>query len=316
MSIIRLKNRDKWVVIDKKPIEDANISWQAKGLLTYLLSKPNDWQVHISQLSKASKNGRDSTRATVQELVDCGYIIRTQVRDTKGHFKEWEYLVCEESISKKAPLKEIEPFTENPTSGNPKTGNPTSENPTSENPTLLNKDLLSKDILSNEDSKREGEMNFPALPEVTKEEFSSLPEPLKELYRKVKTADSLPDEETAHLFSTEKPKEEKKKVPAKKKRFDPPSLGEAREYFQEKGIAGNEPDKFWHYYDSKDWKVGKEKMSKWKSSASGWINRMKDFQPAKPKGQGQTPEEQMQKSYDVLANLKAIREQQPNDDEY
>jgi uncharacterized phage protein (TIGR02220 family) len=143
MSIIRTKNREKWVTVDKKPIEDNRLSWQAKGLLTYLLSKPNDWHVHVNQLSKASKNGRDATRKAIQELVDFGYIIRNYVRNDKGQMVGCDYLVCEESISENVDLEQIRPLTEKPT-----TDKPISDKPFTENPTLLNNDLL-----SNEDTK-------------------------------------------------------------------------------------------------------------------------------------------------------------------
>lgn len=72
------------------------------------------------------------------------------------------------------------------------------------------------------------------------------------------------------------------KAPAKKG-FTPPTIQEVYEYMVEKGLSHQEAtvqsDRFWHFYDSKGWKVGKNKMSKWKSSAAGWLSRNKTNQP-------------------------------------
>jgi hypothetical protein len=58
-------------------------------------------------------------------------------------------------------------------------------------------------------------------------------------------------------------------------RFTPPTDIETVSYFESKGSTNTEAQKFWLFYDSKDWKVGKNKMKKWQSAASGWITRNK-----------------------------------------
>ncbi len=69
----------------------------------------------------------------------------------------------------------------------------------------------------------------------------------------------------------------------KAKRFAAPSIDECKDYFVEKGSTHLEAQKFFDYYESNGWKVGKNKMKKWKSSASGWISRQSNFvQPNKP----------------------------------
>jgi hypothetical protein len=64
----------------------------------------------------------------------------------------------------------------------------------------------------------------------------------------------------------------------KRTRFTPPTQAEIHDYMIEKGanneLATAESHKFFFHYDSNGWKVGKNKMTKWKSSASGWLNRM------------------------------------------
>ncbi|MCP3940161.1 MAG: hypothetical protein GY710_01595 [Desulfobacteraceae bacterium] len=68
-------------------LNDDRLSWKAKGLLIYLLSKPDDWQVYIKNLVKQSKDGMDSTYAGIKELIKAGYIIKTDIKDEKGIFR-------------------------------------------------------------------------------------------------------------------------------------------------------------------------------------------------------------------------------------
>lgn len=82
----------------------------------------------------------------------------------------------------------------------------------------------------------------------------------------------------------QKPKEKKKeKIPAKRKKFQKPTPSTVKEYMLEKDVPGvvaaKESEKFWHHYESNGWKVGKSPMQKWKSAATGWINRIDDYQP-------------------------------------
>jgi|SRR5690606_6156707 len=76
-------------------IHDSRLSFKAKGILTYLLSRPDDWQVYEVEIIKHAKDGRDSVRSGIKELIDCGYIERTERRNEKGQFKGYEYEVYE-----------------------------------------------------------------------------------------------------------------------------------------------------------------------------------------------------------------------------
>jgi hypothetical protein len=162
MSIIRREKKDNFVIIEKTPLNDEKLSWQAKGLLAYLLGRPDNWRVYVSQLSKASKNGRDATRKTMQELVDSGYIYKERVRGDKGQLDGWEYVVTEWAEDIKVRLEQTEPCTENPTLEKPTLDYPTSENPT----------LLSNEELSNEVTKERKEESVSAQPQPTQSLFS------------------------------------------------------------------------------------------------------------------------------------------------
>lgn len=96
MPILRIKKRDHpFVQIDKRAIEDEGLSWKAKGLLCYLLSKPDDWKIYINELKKHSTDGRDATRSALNELMECGYVLRNRLHGDNGKFQGFEYLVLE-----------------------------------------------------------------------------------------------------------------------------------------------------------------------------------------------------------------------------
>lgn len=97
MSIIRTVKRDNpFVQIDKNCLEDKNLSWKAKGLLAYLLSRPDNWKVIIEDLRNKSTDGRDSIYSGLKELTEAKYIIKKRMHDEKGKFTGWEYQVFEQ----------------------------------------------------------------------------------------------------------------------------------------------------------------------------------------------------------------------------
>ena len=71
----------------------------------------------------------------------------------------------------------------------------------------------------------------------------------------------------------------------RKKKFSPPKLNEVEEYFYLKGLRGDqiiiEAEKFYNFYEANGWKVGKNKMQKWKAAGTGWLSRMKEFNSSK-----------------------------------
>lgn len=88
------KRVNPFVQIDKNMLSDKNISWKAKGILSYLLSKPDGWITYLTDVEKQSTDGKDSVSSGVKELEKAGYIERKRIRE-KGRFKGWEYNVYE-----------------------------------------------------------------------------------------------------------------------------------------------------------------------------------------------------------------------------
>ena len=94
MEVIRVIKNKNYTTISNQLFKDKTISLKAKGLMAYLLSLPNDWDLSINGIVACSKEGRRSIGNTIKEIFNAGYIERTQVRD-KGKFVGYDYFVFE-----------------------------------------------------------------------------------------------------------------------------------------------------------------------------------------------------------------------------
>lgn len=92
--IKRAPRAANYSVIDNRLLDNEFLSWGAKGLLCYLLSKPDNWIISREQLSKASSNGQCSVRGFINELESAGYVKRTRTQTPDGKF-HWESTVSE-----------------------------------------------------------------------------------------------------------------------------------------------------------------------------------------------------------------------------
>lgn len=162
-----VKNRkNPYMMMDKHMIYDEGISWKAKGILAYFLSRPDNWTFHEIEINKHSRDGRHGTRSGITELIEKGYIKRIQERNENGKFQGYIYEVYER------PFEEREnPETDNRETEDPKSDLPFSENPITDNPitgkpmsgnrTLLINDNSNNDSnnndLNNNDFSKEGE---------------------------------------------------------------------------------------------------------------------------------------------------------------
>lgn len=84
MSILRKHSKAGWTTIDNSILEDESLSWRAKGIACYLISKPNDWVIRMAYLIHVGKEGEKAVRTAVQELATAGYLMRRRERDTSG----------------------------------------------------------------------------------------------------------------------------------------------------------------------------------------------------------------------------------------
>lgn len=95
-TIFRIeKNADNpFVMIDRRPIENPALSWKAKGVLAYLLSRPDNWIIRLGDLLNRSPDGPYAVRQAVKELRNAGHLEMETIREN-GYIKQWIYKVYE-----------------------------------------------------------------------------------------------------------------------------------------------------------------------------------------------------------------------------
>ena len=136
MAVFRVERNSGYTVMSNHHLRNKELTLKAKGLLSQMLSLPEDWDYTLAGLSHINRESIDAIRTAVWELEKAGYILRRQGRDEKGKMTAIEYTIYEQP----------QPMLENPIPGKPMLENPTADNPTSENPTQLNKELLKTNL--------------------------------------------------------------------------------------------------------------------------------------------------------------------------
>lgn len=84
MSIIRVARRSRYAVVDQRTVEDAELSFRARGVLLWLLAKPDDWRCDSETIASAGREGRDAVRRALGELEAAGYLVREVRRGARG----------------------------------------------------------------------------------------------------------------------------------------------------------------------------------------------------------------------------------------
>ena len=148
MAVFRVERNSGYTVMSNHHLRNKELTLKAKGLLSQMLSLPEDWDYTLAGLSHINRESIDAIRTAVWELEKAGYILRRQGRDEKGKMTAIEYTIYEQP----QPPELDCPVLENPTADNPILENPTTDNPTSENPTQLNKDRSRTNLSKKEKS--------------------------------------------------------------------------------------------------------------------------------------------------------------------
>ncbi|MGJ8515077.1 hypothetical protein [Carnimonas bestiolae] len=158
MTIKRAARPDSnFYLLDKDISEDKRLSWGARGMLVFLLGKPDNWSISISHLIKETqgssrKSGRDAVYSILGELEDAGYLRRSRGRGEKGEFGKTDYTISET------------PYTENPdVVDSPDTDQPDTDYPHTANPPLTSIEGLTstEELTSTENNKTAPEANAP-----------------------------------------------------------------------------------------------------------------------------------------------------------
>ena len=177
MAVFRVERTRDYTVMSNHHLKKRSLSLKAKGLLSVMLSLPDEWDYTLRGLAAISREGVDAIREAIRELEDAGYIVRSRGRNEKGQLSGTEYVIYEnpqapaldnptqeKSVVADKPngepksIKPLDfntskaisescetsggsgktPMWENPTLDHPTLEKPTLENPTLENPTQLN----------------------------------------------------------------------------------------------------------------------------------------------------------------------------------
>ena len=135
MAVFRVERTRDYTVMSNCHLRDSNLSLKAKGLLSMMLSLPEEWNYTTRGLATICKEGVDAIGKALKELELAGYIVRRQLRGKDGRISDTEYTIFER------PQTE-EPDTPSPDTEKPYMVKPDMDSPSLENPAQLNKDIL------------------------------------------------------------------------------------------------------------------------------------------------------------------------------
>ena len=122
MPVFRVERTHDYTVMSNFHLKDKRLSLKAKGLLSQMLSLPDDWDYTLSGLCFINRESKDAIRSAINELERAGYIRRRQTTDATGKFGSNEYSIYER------------PITDSPSLGSPSSEKPTTEKPIAEKP--------------------------------------------------------------------------------------------------------------------------------------------------------------------------------------
>ncbi len=144
MAVFRIEKTKDYTVMSNHHLKNTQLSLKAKGLLSLILSLPENWDYTTKGLAHICKEGVDSICSTIKELEQHGYIIRNRVRNAKGQLTTMEYTILEEP-------KCTVPEQAKPIQNKPTQKEPVWENPTQDNTAQLNTNIS----ITNQENKKE-----------------------------------------------------------------------------------------------------------------------------------------------------------------
>ena len=175
MSVFRVEKNKGYTVMSNHHLRNHALSLKAKGLLSQMLSLPEDWDYTLQGLAQINKESIDAIREAVRELERAGYIKRSRERDERGCLRGTVYTIYEQPHAEPTPEEPTQekPALDNPTLEKPALDNPTLEKPmldkpTLENPTQLNTESTKKRKRQSKDLSITDSIPFPSgFPDVT-----------------------------------------------------------------------------------------------------------------------------------------------------
>ena len=141
MAVFRVERTRDYTVMSNHHLRNKELTLKAKGLLSQMLSLPEDWDYTLKGLAAINRESIDAIRTAVLELEQAGYIVRSRVRDERGCLRACDYIVYERPQEKPPKPTWENPTLDNPTLVQPTLEKPMLDSPTQENPTQLNKEI-------------------------------------------------------------------------------------------------------------------------------------------------------------------------------
>ena len=179
MPVIRVEKTKNYTVMSNYHLRDKTLSLKAKGLLSTMLSLPDEWDYSIAGLAALSIDGDTAVRTGLKELESKHYLKRSSIRD-KGKIVDWEYTVYESPRVDNPQLEK--PDVEKPDVEKPDVENPQLDKPQLENrPQLNTKELSTKELSTKESSTKESSTKESSTKESSTKESST-----KELKENIK----------------------------------------------------------------------------------------------------------------------------------
>ena len=146
MAVFRIEKTQNYTVMSNHHLRNMDLSLKSKGLLSMMLSLPEDWNYTTRGLAKICKEGTDSISSALKELERAGYIVRNRLRDRKGKIVDVEYVIYE---TPRLPEPDV------PDEGTPDASCPDTENPDMDGPGLENRPQINKDKRNPDRSKKD-----------------------------------------------------------------------------------------------------------------------------------------------------------------
>ncbi|MCR0372117.1 helix-turn-helix domain-containing protein, partial [[Clostridium] innocuum] len=109
MAVFRVERTQGYTVMSNYHLRDKSLSLKAKGLLSQMLSLPEDWDYTLSGLAVINRESKDAIRSAVNELEKAGYIKRRQTTDAGGKFSANEYVIYERPVTEEPPAQPLPP---------------------------------------------------------------------------------------------------------------------------------------------------------------------------------------------------------------
>ena len=127
MAVYRVQRTRDYTVMSNYHLKDKGLTLKSKGLLSMILSLPEEWNYTTRGLASICKEGVDAIGSALKELETAGYIVRRQLRGANGRITDTEYIIYEQPQPKKLdmlPSDVVSPDTENPDTVKPDTEKP------------------------------------------------------------------------------------------------------------------------------------------------------------------------------------------------